>query len=47
MVKLGEGEVDIFFFRGGGGHMVYMGKRRGNELSPQNLKEGLKKIDCQ
>lgn len=44
MVKLGEGEVDIFFYRGGGGHMVYKGKRRGDEY---NLKEGLKKIDCQ
>lgn len=40
MVKLGEGEVDIFFHRRGGGHMVYKGKRRGDELSPTEFKGG-------
>ena len=47
MVKLGEGEVDIFFYRGGGGHMVYKGKRRGDELSPTEFKGGTEEIDCQ
>ena len=47
MVKLGEGEVDKFSTGGEGVTWFTRGNEGGMSCLQQNLKEGLKKIDCQ
>ena len=47
MVKLGEGEVDKFSTGREGVTWFTRGNEGGMSCLQQNLKEGLKKIDCQ